>query len=668
MPVLRFWKDRLEGLVERLEDSHPALAQWLGDRLDLQVPAVGLSLFVHFLLLVCFALVGYAATGPLSAPEFRTEVVSYELNDFAKMETTEIAELDNTVITPVLGSFSPTPRALMRDVVPSPVQTPPKPVIELKDPNVAKLAGVVLPTAPRLDQSLSIQGNGAEHVGAVEGAVDRMAVEILRRLERGRTLVVWAFDASNSLLAERERLAKYIDNVYAHVLQLDHEQLSEDKGLLTVVVGFGQDRKILTPDPTTDRAEIIKAITSVAPDTSGIESTFRTVGEIARKYGHYKPKGGSSYQTMCIVVTDEVGDDEDRLEEAIQSSQAVKMPVFVLGSPALFGRADGYQNYTDPKTKQTYYGLPVRAGPESVVLEGIRLPFWYDGPQHDFLDAGFGPWALSRLAGATGGIYFITRMGMTRVNFDPAGMREYRPDWVSREQYMAAVNRSPMRRAVMRAGMITQQTLPQQPGYNFPPADVPEFKEVMKRNQEIVARIQYTIDEALGVTGAAQGEPTLMNTGKQRDHEGSRRWQAHYDLLRGRLLAMKLRCLEYNAICAKMLKDPPKFSKPSSNAWRLTPDPEVHISDRTARDNRLGESATAAAEEAKMLLTRVVREHPGTPWALLAQRELKDDLGLRWREVTIPPAPKPRPGDQNNNQRNRRNNNPSGKPPELPKL
>ena len=81
---------------------------------------------------------------------------------------------------------------------------------------------------PSLDSSVSIRGNGAEHVENVEGAVDRVAVEILRRLEQGRTLVVWAFDASGSLQAERERLAKHIENVYHHIDQLDHDGVAKD--------------------------------------------------------------------------------------------------------------------------------------------------------------------------------------------------------------------------------------------------------------------------------------------------------------------------------------------------------------------------------------------------------------------------------------------------------
>jgi hypothetical protein len=71
-----------------------------------------------------------------------------------------------------------------------------------------------------------------------------------------------------------------------------------------------------------------------------------------------------------------------------------------------------------------------------------------------------------------------------------------------------------------------------------------------------------------------------------------------------------------------MKKDAPKFQKPESNAWRLVPDDEIHYSDKAA----------AAATEARALLKRVVDEHPGTPWALLAQRELKDPFGFKWVE------------------------------------
>jgi hypothetical protein len=303
-------------------------------------------------------------------------------------------------------------------------------------------------------------------------------------------------------------------------------------------------------------------------------------------------------------------------------------------------------DYTDPKTKHVFRGVRVRQGPESVALEQIRLPFWYGGPQYEIVEAGFGPYALSRLASATGGIYFVTRFQARRMGFDPARMREYKPDWVPRQQYEKQVADSPFKQAVLAAAQITQQQLPGMPSLFFPPADSPEFKELMGVNQGVAERTAYTVDEALA---------PINQVVNLRDRETSRRWQAHFDLIRGRLLAMKVRCHEYNWACARMKKDPQKFSSSKFNAWRLVPDQEIQYSDKAA----------AAGREAQSLLRRVVDDHPATPWALLAQRELENPLGFKWMETYVPP----RPRNRDNDAAKRKNKNMSeAKPPQVPKL
>ena len=349
---------------------------------------------------------------------------------------------------------------------------------------------------------------------------------------------------------------------------------------------------------------------------------------------------------MVIVVTDEVGDDEERLETAITQAQKANVPVYVLGSQAIFGRSGGYMDYVDPTTKHLFRNVPVRQGPESIELEQIRLPFWYGGPQYEIVEAGFGPFALSRLATATGGIYFITRFDTRRMGFDPVRMREYRPDWVRREQYENEVKHSPLRQAVLAAAQITNQKLPGMPSLNFPPADAPEFKEAMSNNQAVAERTAYTVDEALA---------PINGVTKFREREKSRRWQAHYDLIRGRLLAMKVRCYEYNYACALMKKNPPKFGNAKSNAWRLVPDEAVQFN----------KGAAAAGKEAQSLLRRVVEDHPATPWALLAQRELEYPLGFKWTETYV--TPRPRMNEAEAAERKNKNRDQS-RPPQIPKL
>ncbi|HEX8203808.1 MAG TPA: VWA domain-containing protein [Isosphaeraceae bacterium] len=607
--------DRLRRLAQR----HPILQRWLGEQTETQLTAYGVSFAFHLAMLLLFGSIATAVHSEGRTRAFESAVVDTALPELDRLDTTVSAVTDApTTLEPVAAASSP-------NVSPLIVSTPPAAGVarpELKGEGLALAAPMVRPTTRILGQRVAVKGDGAEHVGGVEGAVDRLAVEILRQLEKGPTLVVWAFDASGSLQAERRRLAQHIRQVYAHVLATGHARDAEPDGLRTIVVAFGQDRRALTPAPTADPEAIAAAIAAVPLDETGVESTFQTVGEVVRHWGK-PPRDGRSpaTNTMVIVVTDEVGDDEGRLEEAVALATAAKVPVYVLGSPALFGRVEGYMDYTDPKTGKVYRGLPVRQGPESALIEVIRLPFWYAGPQYDLLDAGFGPYALSRLAGATGGIYFVTRMNNSLPSFDPTAMREYKPDWVSRAQYEVAVAKNPLRQAVLTAAQITQQNLPGQPALDFPPADDPDFKEAMARNQEIVARTLYTVDEAL---------VPITQVAKLRDRETSRRWQAHYDLIRGRLVAVKIRCYEYNATCAAMKKDPRKFTKPTSNAWRLIPVDEV----------QLGEKVAAAAEEAKTLLRRVVADHKGTPWALLAQRELKDPFGFRWVETRVPPRPR----------------------------
>ena len=628
------------------------LDQEAGGRPGTTISAFLVSLTIHALVLVGLAFAGHQVQEVVQL-EFSSEVGSRTL-DFLETDST-FQDLDQDDSFPVMeagGSFAP----LLASTVTSASSSAAPPVsatdatgaamFDFGKLDVQRATETVVPTAMTLGKSVFIEGGGAEHVEGVDGAVDRIAVEILRRLENGRTLVVWAFDASRSLEAERRRLSKHIATIYEHIQQLDQNRLSLDGGLLTMVVAFGQNRSAAFPQPTGDVSVIREAIDAVQPDESGIESTFTTVAEIVNRWGRYKNDAGDPYNLVVIVVTDEVGDDQDRLEETIALARKRQAPVYVLGSEAVFGRVEGYVDYYDPKTKHTFQNVPVRQGPESAMLERMHLPFWYDGPQYDAIQAGFGPYALSRMASATGGIYFVTRFEGRRMGFDASKMREYRPDWSPLADYERALAASPVRQAVMGAALLTQQKLPNMPTLNFPSIEAPNFKNVLRDNQAVADRIAYTVDEALGpITAAA----------KQRDHETSRRWQASFDLMHGRLMAMKVRCYEYNWACARLVKDTPRFQNPRSNTWRLVPDATVRYSAKASEAGRLAEE----------LLKKVVEDHPDTPWALLAARELKEPFGFKWVETFVPP---PKPREDNGEARRRNPAMPAEKPLEPPKL
>jgi hypothetical protein len=74
------------------------------------------------------------------------------------------------------------------------------------------------------------------------------------------------------------------------------------------------------------------------------------------------------------------------------------------------------------------------------------------------------------------------------------------------------------------------------------------------------------------------------------------------------------------------------FEKEKNNTWTISP------SEKIAVDSRLEKEANQARE----LLKNVVENHPGTPWALLAARELSNPIGWEWQESFTDLNPPPR--------------------------
>ena len=230
---------RLRRAAVRLDENYPWLSHWVGGRLDIEVPAIAVSVGVHALVLLVLATAGYAVH-----TEGRREIQSQVVDKVVSNELThsDFQDLDQSsdppALTPAAGSFSPNLATMVSSppdaaVSASSDSTAKAGAMELASVDIRRATELAVPTAAMLGQTVSIKGNGAEHVGGVEGAVDRIATEVLGRLEQGRTLIIWAFDASGSLQAERERLSKHIDTVYTHLAQLDEKGLASNDGLLT---------------------------------------------------------------------------------------------------------------------------------------------------------------------------------------------------------------------------------------------------------------------------------------------------------------------------------------------------------------------------------------------------------------------------------------------------
>ena len=511
------------------------------------------------------------------------------------------------------------------------------------------------PVAP-LDKLKAQKGKVGEGTQGAAGAVDRLTFEILQSLEERPTLVVWLFDQSGSLHRQRAEIRERFDNIYAELGIVEKsggkvfKRNNNDIPLLTSIIGFGQEVKLYTEKPVYALDEIKSIVDSIPVDTSGVEKAFTAVELAADQYTTLrKSRGGNGPQrnVLLVVVTDERGDDVDRLEPAIESCRRWGMPVYVIGVPAPFGREHSFVKYVDPDPNydQTARWAQVDQGPETIMSERVQIGFSANFQDEPVIDSGFGPYGLTRLCYETGGIYFTVHPNRN-VNrevrrseidpfaanlqyfFDPAVMATYRPDYIAPAEYQKKVKQSPLRMALVNAAMLVAPTL-DRPQTRFVRRDEPSLVGDLTKAQQDAAKLEPSL-----VRLAAILEPGMAG----RAAESTPRWKAGFDLALGRVLAQKVRTETYNAMLAK-LKRGMLFETPKNNTWVIVPADEISVGSKWERE----------AELANELLTSVKKEHAGTPWALLASEELKTPIGWKWKEEFTDLAPKKEAGGNNNN-------------------
>lgn len=520
-----------------------------------------------------------------------------------------------------------------------------------RPPEVNYLTDVKVPLAlditkaPNRAIQAKIKGVAGDGAVGTLGALDRVTQEILRSLESGPTLVVWLFDQSGSMQVQREAVHQRFDQVYAELglSKALAPRKGVDQPLLTSVVAFGKDISLLTEKPTDDLQVIKDAVRSIKNDDSGIEMTFGAIGLAAQKYESYRLHTPRR-QVMMVVFTDEVGEDENRLEDCVTICKRNQIPVFVAGVPAPFGRTNIEIKYVDPDPNydQSVQWIPIRQGPETFYPEMVQLNFSgkpdRDNPIYR-LDSGFGPYSLTRLCYETGGIFFAVHANRERVGeyvsprdvpvfqarlnhfFDPLVMRPYRPDYLPVSDYQRAIAKNKAKLVLLetaRQSVVDPMSNPtlvfRQEGENEA-----SMKQALGEAQKAAAIIEPKINMLYQMI--KQGE-------KDREKLVEPRWRAGYDLALGRILAVKVRTETYNLMLAKA-KAGMKYNDPRTNVLRLVPSDEVSVNSQLAK----------AADQARALLEGVAREHRNTPWAMWAEAELQDPVGWTWKEEYVPPPP-----------------------------
>jgi hypothetical protein len=512
---------------------------------------------------------------------------------------------------------------------------------------VPSLGAAGLPGLERLGDDLGSEQVLGEAGALVEGygpALDRLTQELARLMRQNKILVVWLFDESESMRDDQKDLQGRIQRVYEE-LKLFKEDVPEDV-MLSAVVSFGKDLHFQTPrkKPTSDIPTILKAIDSIPVDKTGRENTCGALESVLDEYRGFT--GAGRRRVVIVLISDESGDDGERVEEVRKKAMGSRTPIYVLGREAVFGYLYGHVRWVHPQTNQTHY-LPIRRGPETPYAE--QLPF--DGLRRrlDGTMSGFGPYEQVRLARDTGGIFFLLPNEEQNLNdfearkYAALDLKEYLPDLESRRAYVAERDKSPFRKAVWE--VITLLNPFDEKNREL---EIPTDAWYARDSSQAAAAVQQTLARCRQTfLKLTEAERRLQAVRTLRDRESSRRWRANYDLILGQLMAYRVRMFQFGLALEQFSKTlPTRFQNAQSNEWgaalgvgeMLRPDAaQLKLAGVTLEE--LERARNSALEQ----FQTVQREHPNTPWAQRAQWEASRGYGMRFVERYVAPPPPPAP-------------------------
>lgn len=589
--------------VEEIIDVEPH--NWLNMK---EVPAWLISLGVH--LLILFMLASFTRITLLDSENAIISSIE-ELDD-------NVFKIDPT-IQDVVGTAGDT--ALMTQSMAAAPQTSVEQQQKMQDQLENEIEApepiiddqMTQPAKEELMAAVEVTGETDRPDGGVAGAIDRLTLEIAAAAKEKKLLVVWLFDVSPSVSKRRNEIADRFENVYKQLGLLD--ATVDESALKTAVAAFGDTTQFITKEPVSDVKEVVSQIRSIKEDTTGNENVFAAVTQVSKRWLSYKKQGRRNM--MVIVVTDEAGTDaQANLEDTILLTKRNGIKCYVVGNASPFGRREVNTRFEiEPGV---FVPAVSEAGPETVASERIKLPFWGQS-DYEFreISSGYGPYALTRLCAETNGIFFITEE-TSGPKFEPADMRDYHPDYISIRDYSSKIEKNMAKKALVMAATATRtskRTLPT-PTLEFPANTDNALRQAITVAQKPVSELDYGLNEL----------QVILEQGlKDRPKITEPRWRANYDLALGRVLAARVRAYGYNTVLADMKSSPKTFEKKENNAWRLVP----------AEDVRSSPSVRKLGKQAQEILNGIIDEHPGTPWAYLAAKELDKPLGWAWQEMKM---------------------------------
>ncbi len=423
----------------------------------------------------------------------------------------------------------------------------------------------------------------------------------------GKVLVIWVVDGSASMKDDREavrdRLRRFMDAVDARRVTLR-----------MAVWGFGEEA-VETQGPTTDVEKVMKGLPSAPLDESGRENCMAAALAATRRYS------GLADQKFIVLLTDERGDDDRRVESLIQTFRNRHVRVSCIGREACFASRSVYE-VAEGRL------VPVDAGPEAPGPEVLGLAetclsigAGLETPQE--IPSGFGCWAQERLCRQTGGHYYPFRSGALRGGRGPSYDRSlldarYAPSWEARAEWEAWRDGAPLARACLEVMRVVVR-LP-----------VPSF--FCQRNEEAPGWLRRTAETAHARRKSLNELSTALAKARQ-EAEGvelPERARAAAQLLQAQLRYMIWDAAELEDSVEALLKAPLPTLRGTQGLLLELPDGEG------------SRNAAPLRENARLALDQAAQDRAGTPWAAMARAYR---LGGPWRLKVVnigPTGPRPR--------------------------
>jgi hypothetical protein len=202
--------------------------------------------------------------------------------------------------------------------------------------------------------------------------------------------------------------------------------------------------------------------------------------------------------------------------------------------------------------------------------------------------------------------------------FTAQALKDYDADytsWAELEDRLAKgkLDDQPVRKAVVRA----HQTLNKYAGVKieakFAGTITPQVKDQTKQKQ---------VEPALALDELQSALDEMKSAAKKLTKEPSKRWRANFDYTLVRLEARIIYLYEYSFALGTILRDALPGLDKGANGWQMVTTMKPKASEKTSK---------ALAADIAKTLKKLAKDHPYTPWAVLARRELSHPLGLEWR-------------------------------------